>query len=323
MPQARVDVQFTGAGLCWKGAPASRPSSPCDLANTTYMVVRAEATTEPVYGLCLAISQDLQASPTASLRKAKVYCLRLNIPYPERLPNGARWHCSLVEENVELFRTLGPPDRNLVQSRPGLCLAATVRQAGGGGLVAMLWKFLQSVWEIQAWSPSESISASRWWIWVYIEALRALTPLSLVPELESGYGEDLDIDPSSLVELAKEWLAAKANQQMAFFLRKKGSRMQGRSRGSASSKRTGGGRHASQSQRASQEADRRSLVRAAVQLVPSKASEGEMPVSTAVSSPRGSKLGKDDGQPPRASPWQLLCSMALSLTRSLQRSPAR
>lgn len=47
-----------------------------------------------------------------------------------------------------------------------------------------------------------------------VDALRAITPLSLVPETEDqgpiGFGEDLDIipDPTLIVEMVQEWLAS-------------------------------------------------------------------------------------------------------------------
>ena len=60
-----------------------------------------------------------------------------------------------------------------------------------------------------------------------VGALRALTPLSLVPEREdqglTGLGEDMDIipDPSMLVEMVREWLAVQSGQRAACTLRKR------------------------------------------------------------------------------------------------------
>lgn len=71
-----------------------RPSSPCDLANTTYIVVREEGITEPVRvekaSDYRALLGDFTGSSSIShglapKAKAKVYCLGPNIPFPERL----------------------------------------------------------------------------------------------------------------------------------------------------------------------------------------------------------------------------------------------
>ena len=85
------------ARFCLEGRVSKpRPSTPCDLANTTYVVVRAEGITEPVrvekasdYNALLG---DFSGSPSVSISHgfaskagAKVYCLALNIPDPEKL----------------------------------------------------------------------------------------------------------------------------------------------------------------------------------------------------------------------------------------------
>lgn len=71
-----------------------RPSSPCDLANTTYVVVKAEGLAEPV--ICekasdyRALLGDFRSGGSlshgfASKAEAKVYCLGVGIPYPEKV----------------------------------------------------------------------------------------------------------------------------------------------------------------------------------------------------------------------------------------------
>ena len=71
-----------------------RPTSPCDLANTTYVVVKAEGISEPVRvekaSDYRALLGDFTGSTSishgfASKAEAKVYCVALNIPYPEKL----------------------------------------------------------------------------------------------------------------------------------------------------------------------------------------------------------------------------------------------
>lgn len=73
-----------------------RPSTPCDLANTTYVVIRASGISEPVRvekaADYRALLGDFTGSTSTSLShgfaskaEAKVYCLGANIPYPERL----------------------------------------------------------------------------------------------------------------------------------------------------------------------------------------------------------------------------------------------
>ena len=85
------------ARFCLDGRISKRrPTTPCDLANTTYVVVRAEGITEPVrvekapdYRALLG---DFSGSTSVSISHgfaskagAKVYCLALNIPDPEKL----------------------------------------------------------------------------------------------------------------------------------------------------------------------------------------------------------------------------------------------
>ena len=70
-----------------------RPTSPCDVANTTYVVVRAEGISEPVrvekasdYRALLGDYPGNSISHGfASKAEAKVYCLGLGIPYPEQI----------------------------------------------------------------------------------------------------------------------------------------------------------------------------------------------------------------------------------------------
>ena len=73
-----------------------RPTTPCDLANSTYVVVRAEGIAEPVRvekaSDYRALLGDFSGSGLVSIShgfaskaEAKVYCLALNIPYPEKL----------------------------------------------------------------------------------------------------------------------------------------------------------------------------------------------------------------------------------------------
>lgn len=70
-----------------------RPSSPCDLANSTYVVVRAKGITEPVRvekaADYRALLGDFSGASSlshgfASKAEAKVYCLGVGIPYPEK-----------------------------------------------------------------------------------------------------------------------------------------------------------------------------------------------------------------------------------------------
>lgn len=71
-----------------------RPSSPCDLANTTYVVVRAKGVSEPVRvekaSDYRALLGDFTGASSlshgfASKAEAKVYFLGVGIPYPEKL----------------------------------------------------------------------------------------------------------------------------------------------------------------------------------------------------------------------------------------------
>ena len=71
-----------------------RPSTPCDLANTTYVVVRAEGITEPVRveraSDYRALLGDFTGTNSishgfASKAEARVYCQALGIPYPEKV----------------------------------------------------------------------------------------------------------------------------------------------------------------------------------------------------------------------------------------------
>lgn len=70
-----------------------RPTSPCDLANTTYVVLRAETISSPVrcekasdYRALLGDFQgDSISHGFASKSEAKVYCLGAGIPYPEQV----------------------------------------------------------------------------------------------------------------------------------------------------------------------------------------------------------------------------------------------
>ena len=61
-----------------------------------------------------------------------------------------------------------------------------------------------------------------------VEALRGITPLSLVPETEDqgliGFGEDLDIipDPTLIVQMVQEWLASTAGHRAAFYFAEEG-----------------------------------------------------------------------------------------------------
>lgn len=72
------------------------PSIPCDLANTTYVVIRAAGICEPVrvekaadyralVGDSPGSSSTSLAHGFASKAEAKVYCLGASIPYPEKL----------------------------------------------------------------------------------------------------------------------------------------------------------------------------------------------------------------------------------------------
>ena len=70
-----------------------RPSSPCDVANTTYVVVPAEGIKEPVRvekasdyrALLCDFTGNSLSHGFASKAEAKVYCQGLGIPYPEKL----------------------------------------------------------------------------------------------------------------------------------------------------------------------------------------------------------------------------------------------
>ena len=57
-----------------------RPSSPCDVANTTYVVVRAKGA---LLGDCSEAGS--LSHGFASKGEVRVYCLGLNIPYPEKV----------------------------------------------------------------------------------------------------------------------------------------------------------------------------------------------------------------------------------------------
>ena len=70
-----------------------RPTSPCDLANTTYVVLRAGTVSSPVrcekasdYRALLGdVQGDSISHGFASKSEAKVYCLGAGIPYPEKV----------------------------------------------------------------------------------------------------------------------------------------------------------------------------------------------------------------------------------------------
>lgn len=153
----------------------------------------------------------------------------------------------LDQENVELFRTYWPPDPLLVQARPGLCLIVMVRHAAGGGVLVALPPALVPTGSLPL-EPAESdvigphtslevpavrmsevgidqigIDLDVHLVDLGVDALRAITPLSLVPESEDygmiGFGEDLDIipDPVLLVERAREWLSSHADHRAVFY----------------------------------------------------------------------------------------------------------
>ena len=158
----------------------------------------------------------------------------------------------LVEENVELFRVFWPPDPNMVQSRPGLCMIAMVRQAAGGGVLVAMPTALVPAGSlpldpregdivgphVQLEVPGVRMSdAGLDHIGVDIalhvvdlgqEALQAITPLSWVPESEDqgliGFGEDLDIipDPHALVDAIRLWIADQAGQRVAYYSAEEG-----------------------------------------------------------------------------------------------------
>ena len=132
----------------------------------------------------------------------------------------------LVEENVEPFRIYWPPDPDMVQARPGLCMIAMVRQAAGGGvLVAMpaaevgphVQLEVPAVRMSNAGVDRIGVDISLNVVDLGQEALQAITPLSLVPESEDqgliGFGEDLDVipDPYVLVDGIKSWISRQVN----------------------------------------------------------------------------------------------------------------
>ena len=147
----------------------------------------------------------------------------------------------LVEENVELFRIYCPPDPNMVQARPGLCMIAMVRQAAGGGVLVAMPTALVPAGSLRV-DPREGdvvgphvqlevptvrmsnagmdhigVDISLYVVDLGQEALQAITPLSLVPESEDqgliGFGEDLDVipDPYVLVDGIKSWISRQVN----------------------------------------------------------------------------------------------------------------
>lgn len=158
----------------------------------------------------------------------------------------------ITQENVESFRIFWPPDPLLVQARPGLCLVVMVRQAAGGGLLVAMPSALVPAGSLPV-DPSEAdvigphthlevpgvrmsdigtehlgTDISLQVVDLGVGALAALTPLSMVPESEDqgliGFGEDIDIipDPSILVDLVREWLAAQSGQRAAFYSAEEG-----------------------------------------------------------------------------------------------------
>lgn len=80
----------------WWARFVPRPTTPCDLANTTYVVIRAPRITTPVrvekasdYRALLGDFTGPAGSSLshgfASKAEAKVYCLGANITYPEQV----------------------------------------------------------------------------------------------------------------------------------------------------------------------------------------------------------------------------------------------
>ena len=163
---------------------------------------------------------------------------------------------TLVEDNVELFRLFWPPDPLLVQSRPGLCLVVMKRSSAGGGMLVAVPSALIPAGTLPV-DPSEDdvvgphchmeiagvrmtssdmeptgTDISLFVVDLHAEALRALTPLALVPETEDqgliGFGEDLDIipDPAVLVEMTRDWITGHASQRAAFYSAEEGEAQQ-------------------------------------------------------------------------------------------------
>lgn len=85
------------ARFCLQGRVSKpRPTTPCDLANTTYVVLRAAGVSSPVRvekaSDYRALLGDFSGSPNtsvshgfASKAEARVYCLGADVPYPEQV----------------------------------------------------------------------------------------------------------------------------------------------------------------------------------------------------------------------------------------------
>lgn len=106
-----------------------RPSSPCDVANTTYIVVGASGITEPVRvkkaSDYRALLGDFTGSSSLShgfapKAEAKVYCLGLNIPYFEKVCiNGARCCSASGRRECGALPGVLAPGSEFMQARPG------------------------------------------------------------------------------------------------------------------------------------------------------------------------------------------------------------
>eukprot|EP00438_Fugacium_kawagutii_P024535 Skav223315 [mRNA] locus=scaffold200:39439:41741:+ [translate_table: standard] len=215
-----------------------RPSLPCDVSNTTYIVLRAEGWNCPVRtdrastyrGIVGDFRQDTLSHGFASQAEARTYCLAAG------------------DNTVELYRVFWPPDPLLVQARPGIGIAVMTRRSGGGGVLLALPSALVPAGSLPATEGDGlgviglytrldipavrmqddgnvvlGIDLDVYLIDLAVEGLKAVTPMAMVPEEEDigliGFHEDLDVipDPEDLLAKANFWVASQIEPRITFY----------------------------------------------------------------------------------------------------------
>ena len=220
-------ARFTLAGRVSK----PRPTTPIDVANTTYVVLRAEGITSPV---CVEKASDYRAllrdfeGPSishgfASKAEARVYCLGAAVPYPENLYNGVErfgifgsGQCGAFS-NLLAPRSFASGGGFLVAMPAAPCLPGSlpVIQNEAGVIGPHKRMEVPGVRMVEDGLESLGIDLDVQLVDLSVGALGAILPLSQVAESEDqgliGFGQDLDVipDPTILVAMASEWLSVR------------------------------------------------------------------------------------------------------------------